>query len=225
MAQAFRRLADIRGRTKEPLSPASHTGQEVDIDDSRRSGDTNKPPVLARCFRFVRNPRNIRIAPAFHDACPKPTRHDPTRPAQPNLVLCVMDDHQFDALGFLGHPMAKTPFLDELAASYIGEHPVERPFFPFGGPDGTASSACTTSAAGCRTRCTPPCSDWPRVPPKNRCRPYRLGPVTCPAIPARGSLPPDCCGRGCATRLDKRSMSHRPPFGARRPPNRDAMWG
>ena len=33
----------------------------------------------------------------------------------PNIILCVMDDHQFDALGVCGHPVADTPFLDSLA--------------------------------------------------------------------------------------------------------------
>ena len=34
---------------------------------------------------------------------------------RPNIVLCVMDDHQHDALGVCGHPVADTPFLDQLA--------------------------------------------------------------------------------------------------------------
>jgi arylsulfatase A-like enzyme len=42
----------------------------------------------------------------------KSTRADAQRP---NIVLCVMDDHQHDALSVAGHPVVETPFLDQLA--------------------------------------------------------------------------------------------------------------
>ena len=35
---------------------------------------------------------------------------------RPNVLVVLVDDHRFDALGFLGHPFLKTPHLDRLRA-------------------------------------------------------------------------------------------------------------
>lgn len=59
---------------------------------------------------------------------------------RPNFVLCVMDDYQHDALGFRGHPMACTPFLDELAGR--GVH-----FTNAFMPGGTDPAVCMPSRA------------------------------------------------------------------------------
>jgi N-acetylglucosamine-6-sulfatase len=55
-------------------------------------------------------------------ASPVPAE-EPLRPlkARPgvkprNIVLILTDDHRYDALGFLGHPVLRTPHLDRLAA-------------------------------------------------------------------------------------------------------------
>jgi N-acetylglucosamine-6-sulfatase len=63
----------------------------------------------------------IALAPALvHAASPVPTevvpKHIPG--AKPrNVVFILSDDHRYDALGFLGHPFAKTPAMDSLAAN------------------------------------------------------------------------------------------------------------
>jgi len=40
-----------------------------------------------------------------------------TRPR--NVILILVDDHRYDALGFLGHPLAETPHLDSLARNGV----------------------------------------------------------------------------------------------------------
>jgi len=36
-----------------------------------------------------------------------------------NIILILVDDHRYDALGFLGHPFLKTPYLDAMAAQGV----------------------------------------------------------------------------------------------------------
>ena len=36
-----------------------------------------------------------------------------------NIVLILVDDHRFDAAGFMGHPYLETPSLDVLAAGGV----------------------------------------------------------------------------------------------------------
>ena len=52
------------------------------------------------------------------DIIPVPNTVIPTRVegAQPrNVVFILSDDHRFDAMSFLGHPFAKTPYMDAMA--------------------------------------------------------------------------------------------------------------
>ena len=53
-------------------------------------------------------------------AAPVPTEVVPERipGAKPrNVVFILSDDHRYDAMGFLGHPFAKTPAMDSMAAN------------------------------------------------------------------------------------------------------------
>ncbi len=43
-------------------------------------------------------------------------RTEPRVPRPRNIVLILVDDHRFDAAGFMGHPYLETPHLDALAA-------------------------------------------------------------------------------------------------------------
>lgn len=43
----------------------------------------------------------------------------PPDPAQPNVVLIVIDDNAFDQYGFMGHPTLLTPNIDALAAASV----------------------------------------------------------------------------------------------------------
>ena len=61
------------------------------------------------------------LAPALARAAgPVPTAivPEPIPGATPrNVVFILSDDHRYDAMGFLGHPLAKTPAMDSLAAN------------------------------------------------------------------------------------------------------------
>lgn len=59
---------------------------------------------------------------------------------KPNILLCVMDDHQFDALGVCGHPVAETPNLDALAKRGVR-------FANARMPGGTSAAVCMPSRA------------------------------------------------------------------------------
>ena len=49
-----------------------------------------------------------------------------------NVVFILTDDHRYDAMGFLNHPLARTPNMDALAArSSLGLlHPVQAGITP-----------------------------------------------------------------------------------------------
>ena len=56
--------------------------------------------------------------PLFAAVHPVPSEAKPERlpGARPrNVVFILADDHRYDAVGFLGHPLAVTPHLDALA--------------------------------------------------------------------------------------------------------------
>ena len=53
---------------------------------------------------------------------PIPTEIVPERipGAKPkNVILILTDDHRYDAMGFMGHPVAETPHLDALARNGV----------------------------------------------------------------------------------------------------------
>ncbi|MFM9092699.1 MAG: sulfatase-like hydrolase/transferase, partial [Verrucomicrobiota bacterium] len=53
-------------------------------------------------------------------ATPVEIRPEPLPGARPrNVILILVDDHRYDALGFLGHPLAETPHLDSLARNGV----------------------------------------------------------------------------------------------------------
>ena len=48
----------------------------------------------------------------------KDTKQNPATPTgKPNIIFILTDDHRWDALGFAGNPIIKTPYLDKLAQS------------------------------------------------------------------------------------------------------------
>lgn len=48
----------------------------------------------------------------------KDTKQNPATPiGKPNIIFILTDDHRWDALGFAGNPIIKTPYLDKLAQS------------------------------------------------------------------------------------------------------------
>ena len=62
---------------------------------------------------------------AFASVVPVPSTVVPERipGAKPrNVVFILSDDHRFDAMGFMGHPLAVTPQMDRLADACALEH-------------------------------------------------------------------------------------------------------
>src|SRR6056297_1957100 len=56
-----------------------------------------------------------------------------------NVVFILSDDHRYDAMGFMGHPLAKTPHMDAMAREgvhlknvflYLSHNAVHGPFTP-----------------------------------------------------------------------------------------------
>ena len=61
---------------------------------------------------------SLLVPSLLYAAAPVPNEVIPDRipGAKPrNVVFILSDDHRYDALGFLGHPFAKTPAMDSLA--------------------------------------------------------------------------------------------------------------
>ena len=45
----------------------------------------------------------------------KDTKQNPATPTgKPNIIFILTDDHRWDALGFAGNPIIKTPYLDKV---------------------------------------------------------------------------------------------------------------
>ena len=53
-------------------------------------------------------------------ACASPSEPTPRPTAErPNVVLILSDDHRYDAMGFMGHPLARTPNMDAMAKAGV----------------------------------------------------------------------------------------------------------
>ncbi|MCU0791288.1 MAG: sulfatase [Opitutaceae bacterium] len=73
-------------------------------------------PTLPRCLTLLVH----LLLPLFAEAAvtPVPTEiiPEPAAGAKPrNVVFILSDDHRYDAMSFMGHPLAQTPHLDRLA--------------------------------------------------------------------------------------------------------------
>ena len=71
-------------------------------------------PVLAAVVLVV--PAAPRAGHAQAPAAPAVQRLQPVADAKArNVVFILADDHRYDAMGFLGHPIVKTPNMDRMA--------------------------------------------------------------------------------------------------------------
>jgi N-acetylglucosamine-6-sulfatase len=64
--------------------------------------------LLAACVLLIAVPATLAADPGL--ALPKILRAKPR-----NIVFILTDDHRYDAMGFVGHPFLKTPYMDSLA--------------------------------------------------------------------------------------------------------------
>ena len=74
------------------------------------------PPILG----LVASLAGAVVAPAKVVPVPQTVAPEKIKGAQPrNVVFILSDDHRYDAMGFMGHPFAKTPHMDAMAKNGV----------------------------------------------------------------------------------------------------------